>query len=172
MRNMLSVNIIALIVYLGNSLFAQESERKYFERISLEYNTAVVIHNAKLSAEFGFYKNHFVDVSLQPGFEYIYSLGVENGIYNNSPYYDINMLGTSEFFYDSDFSLKPFLGFAYRINSNVTVSQSSIELKYGGALQVNIFKHFNLIAKAMYVSKQSDDDVPILFGLGFTILFY
>lgn len=165
------IKILILSIYFSCTIFAQNSEPRNFKNTALELNTVIVMYNAKLSTEFEYYKNDYIDVCLQPGFEYIFSLGVDKTAYSYSPYYDVNILGTADVFYFSDISIKPFLGLAFRINSDSPTRKTSIEPKFGSTIQFNICRQFNLIIKYMYVSKQDNQDIPVLFGLGFTVLF-
>ena len=109
-------------------------------------------------------------MSLQPGFEFIYSLpGAERTYYPGSPYYDINFLGAIQLFPNYGISIKPFVGLSYRLNTQEYEDESSFfYLKYGTTLDLNVAQEFKIIGKIMNVPTNESDEMSVLLGIGFS----
>lgn len=170
---------IVLIFFLISSdgVFAQNqnSETKLYNGVYVEYNTLILLtHNLKLFTDLNYYKDENVVISLQPGAEFIISLGgADRGFYSGSPYYDINLLGAITLFPNYGISIKPFLGISYRFKANaISENSSSFNIKYGSTLQLNIYKNFILIGKIMNIPTNRSDDVSVLLGVGFAFLLF
>ena len=169
---------IVLIFFLisSNGVLAQNqnSETKLYSGVFVEYNTLILLtHNLKLFTDLNYYKDENVVMSLQPGAEFIISFSDKSGFYRGSPYYDINLLGAITLFPNYGISIKPFLGISYRFKANAfSENSSSLIIKYGSTLQLNIYKNFILIGKIMNIPTNHSDDVSVLLGVGFAFLLF
>jgi len=162
---------VAFIFISNYKMFAKNNdpEIKVYTGVFLEYTTLFLLtHDLKLYTDLNYYKNEIVILSIQPGFEFIYSIpGADGGFYPNSPYYDVNLLAAFQFFPNYGISIKPFIGINYRIMANAdSGDNSSFDLKYGATLQLNISDEFKIVAKIMNIPTDNPDTVSILIGVG------
>jgi hypothetical protein len=173
-HNKITKYLLYLILFLDVNLNirAQSYNSIKLGGISLEYNTAVVLHNVKVYVDLDWLKYRYLILGFQSGIEFIHGISVEHTIYDGSPYYDLNCLATAHLFYDEDISIKPFIGITARYKSEAINSLYDFDMKYGATIQLNISKPFKIILKAMNVSIKNTDGLPIVFGIGFIIDFY
>ena len=168
--------VIIFSLLFGHEVFAQNQnvENKFYTGVFLEYNTIIVTHNIKLYSDLKLYANENLILSMQPGCEFVYCIhGADNGFYSGSPYYDINLLGAVQLFPNYGISVKPFIGVNYRYKANeIKAENSSLDIKYGMTLQLNISDKFKIIGKIMNIPVEHSDDVPILLGVGFSFLLF
>jgi hypothetical protein len=159
--------IVVTFIFISNyKIFAQNNdpEIKIYTGVFVEYTTLILLaHDLKLYTNLNYFKNETVILSVQPGFEFIYSFNY----YRNNPYYDVNLLATSQFFPNYGISVEPFIGINYRLMANAgSGDKSSFNLKYGATLQLNIAYNFKIIAKIMNMPTDNTDDVQIFLGVG------
>lgn len=139
---------------------------KSYDGLFLEYNTYILSQNLKLFTEVDILQSDYITLSLQPGGEFIFGLsGAERSIYTNNPYYDVNFLLSSQVFPLSKISLKPFGGIVYRTKSN---DKSNFDFKYGTYINFYLSSNWDIIIKLMNITVNHNEDLPLLFGVGFT----
>ena len=161
--------IIALFLLGIDPEYSQTMSKPYksYQGLFLEFNTYVISNNLKLYTEMNFYKSDYITLSLQPGAEFIFGIGgAERSIYTNNPYYDVNILLSSQVFPLSKISLKPFGGIIYRIK---TVGDPVFDFKYGILINFYLSSNWDIIIKFMNITLRHNDDLPILFGIGFSV---
>ena len=161
--------LISLFLFGMDSEYSQTMSKTYksYQGLFLEFNTYVISNNLKLYTEMDFYKSDYITLSLQPGAEFIYGIGgAERSIYTNNPYYDVNLLLASQVFPLSKISLKPFGGIIYR---NKSTNESSLDVKYGVYINFFLTSNWDIIIKFMNITVKHNDDLPILFGIGFSV---
>jgi hypothetical protein len=146
--------VLILSILFNAALFSQNSKLGEIKNISSELNTALVLFNAKLSVEFDYHQNDYLKLSLQPGLEFIESFGVDKTFYSRAPYYDLNLLGVANLFYNSDISIKPFIGGSYRINSKTVNRDAYFALKYGTSIQVSLSERFAPVLRVCMFKKK------------------
>jgi hypothetical protein len=171
MRLKYLISIVFLLITI-QQIFGQNqnTKTKLYTGIFLEYATLVVTHDIKLYSDLNYYSNEKIIMSLQPGFEFIYSLpGAERTYYPGSPYYDINFLVAIQLFPNYGISIKPFVGLSYRLNTQEYEDESSFfYLKYGTTLDLHVAQEFKIIGKIMNVPTNESDEMSVLLGIGFS----
>jgi len=164
-------SFFAAIILLFSHQVAIGQNRDYktpfYNGVFLEYGTLVITQNIKLFSDLNYYSNKDLIMSLQPGFEFLYSLPGAKSFYPGSPYYDLNFLGAFQFYPNYGISIKPFLGLSYRLYTHEYENESSfVYLKYGATLDLNVAQDFKVIGKVMNVPTESVDENSVFIGIG------
>lgn len=161
--------LISLFLLGIDPEYSQTMSKTYksYQGLFLECNTYVISHNLKLYTEMDFYKSDYITLSLQPGSEFIFGLsGTKRSLYTNNPYYDVNLLLASQIFPLLKISLKPFGGIIYRTKST---NESFLDVKCGVYINFFLSSNWDIIIKYMNITVKHNDDLPILFGIGFSV---
>lgn len=146
----------------------QDNKTPFYTGVFLEYSTLIITQNIKLYCDLNYYSNEKLIMSLQPGFEFLYSIpGDAKNLYPRSPYYDINLLGVIQFYPNYGISVRPFVGLSYRLNTQEFEDEYSfVYIKYGATLDLNVAHGFKVIGKIMNVPAYNTGDVTVFIGIG------